>query len=140
MSKIFFYGLFMDQSLLEKMGLHPKIIGPAVLPDFCIHIGNRATLLPSVSCCAYGIVMELADEEISALYADPSVQEYRPERVQVELLDSHKAIDVFCYNLPPELGLAGTNAAYATELARLAESLDFDSAYIEDIAAFAEVS
>ena len=34
MSKIFFYGLFMDRSLLTEKGLHPEIIGPAVLPDY----------------------------------------------------------------------------------------------------------
>ena len=49
MSKIFFYGLFMDQSLLAEKGLHPQVVGPAVLRDYRIHIGERATLLPSTS-------------------------------------------------------------------------------------------
>ncbi len=49
MTKIFFYGLFMDRSLLTEKGLHPEIIGPAVLPDYRIHIGERATLLRSAS-------------------------------------------------------------------------------------------
>ena len=34
MSKIFFYGLYMDRSLLTEKGLHPKMIGPAVLALF----------------------------------------------------------------------------------------------------------
>jgi alkanesulfonate monooxygenase SsuD/methylene tetrahydromethanopterin reductase-like flavin-dependent oxidoreductase (luciferase family) len=58
----------------------------------------------------------------------------------VELLDTSEAVEAYCYNLPRELGLAGANPAYATELSQLAEALQFDSAYVEEIAAFAEVS
>ena len=140
MSKIFFYGLFMDRSLLTEKGLHPEIIGPAVLPDYRIHIGERATLLRSASSRAYGIVMELADQEARALYSEPSVREYTREPVQVELLDTSEAVEAYCYNLPRELGLAGANPAYATELSQLVEALQFDSAYVEEIAAFGEVS
>ena len=60
----------MDRTLLTEKGLHPEIIGPAVLPEYRIHIGERATLLRSASSRAYGIVMELADQEVSALYVD----------------------------------------------------------------------
>ena len=35
---------------------------------------------------------------------------------------------------------AGANPAYATELSRLVEALQFDAAYVEEIAAFDEVS
>ena len=40
MRKIFFYGMFMDRSLLNEKGLHPEIVGPAVLRDYRIHIGD----------------------------------------------------------------------------------------------------
>ena len=140
MSRIFFYGLFMDRSLLTGKGLHPEIIGPAVLPDYRLHIGERATLLRSASSRAYGIVMELADEEVRALYSEPSVREYMRLRVQVELLDTSEAVEAYCYNLPRELGLTGANPAYATELSQLVEALQFDSAYVEEIVAFGEVS
>ncbi|MGE3526431.1 MAG: gamma-glutamylcyclotransferase family protein [Gemmatimonadales bacterium] len=140
MSKIFFYGLFMDRALLVEKGLHPGIIGPAVLPDYRIYIGERATLLRSASSRAYGIVMELPDEEARALYAEPSVREYIPEAVQVELLDTGEAVEADCYNLPPELGRAGANPAYAARLSRLVEALGFDPAYVEEIAAFGEGS
>jgi hypothetical protein len=43
-------------------------------------------------------------------------------------------------NLPHKLGLAGANPAYATELSQLVEALQFDSAYVEEITAFGEVS
>ncbi|MDH3427687.1 MAG: gamma-glutamylcyclotransferase, partial [Gemmatimonadota bacterium] len=118
--------------------LHPEMIGPAVLPDYRIHIGERATLLRSASSRAYGIVMELADHEARTLYSEPSVREYEPVRVQVELLDTGQVVEAYCYNLPRELGLAGANPAYATELSQLVDGLQFDSAYVDEIAAFGE--
>ena len=54
-------------------------------------------------------------------------------------MDTSEAVEAYCYNLPRELGLAGANPAYATELSRLVEALQFDSAYVEEIAAFGEV-
>ena len=140
MSKIFFYGLFMDRSLLTAKGLHPAVVGSAMLPDYRIHIGERATLLRSPSRRAYGIVMELDDEEARSLYADPSVREYVPERVRVELSATGEAVEADCYNLPPQSGLAGTNPAYARELSRLLEALGFDASYVAEVAAFGEVS
>jgi len=140
MSKIFFYGLFMDRALLTEKGLHPEAIGRAVLCDYRIHIGERATLLRSASSRAYGIVMELAEEEACALYSEPSVREYVRERVQVELLDTGESIEAYCYNLPRESGLAGTNPAYAARLSRLVEAQHFDPAYVKEIAAFGDVS
>jgi hypothetical protein len=58
----------------------------------------------------------------------------------VELLDTSEVVEAYCYNLPRALGLAGANPAYATALARLVEALQFDSAYVDEIAAFGEVS
>lgn len=138
MNRIFFYGLFMDRELLVEQGLHPEMVGPAVLPDFRIHIGERATLLPAAGRRAYGVVMALTDAEARALYAEPSVREYVPERVRVELLATGEAVDVACYNLPPDLGLAGSNPAYAAKLSQLVASLGLDPAYVAEIAAFGE--
>ncbi|NNF27154.1 MAG: gamma-glutamylcyclotransferase [Gemmatimonadetes bacterium] len=140
MRTIFFYGLFMDRSLLAGKGLQPEVVGRAVLPDFRIHIGQRATLLRSPDRRAYGVVMTLSDHEAEALYSEPSVREYVPERVRVEVLNTGEGLEADCYNLPPEVGLAGTNPAYATQLSRLVEALEFDPDYVEEIAAFGEPS
>jgi len=138
MTRIFFYGLFMDPTLLAGKGLHPETIGPAVLPGYRLHIGERATLVPSASGRAYGIVMELPEREAHVLYSEPSVRAYRRELVQVSLLASDEVVEAYCYNLPREVGLSGTNPAYAKELSRLAEALQFDSTYVQEIAAFGE--
>jgi hypothetical protein len=140
MEKIFFYGLFMDLTLLTEKGLHPVTIGPAALSDYRIHIGERATLLPSPSSRAFGIVMELSELEAHALYSEPSVRAYRRERVQVALLASDEVVNAYCYNLPRDLGQVGTNPKYAKELSRLVEALQLDSAYAREVAAFGEPS
>ena len=82
--------------------------------------------------------MELADQEARALYSEQSVREYIRERVQVELLDTGEVVEAYCYNLPRESSLAGANPAYAAALSQLVEALRFDSAYVEEIAAFGE--
>jgi hypothetical protein len=84
--------------------------------------------------------MELPDREARALYSEPSVREYKRERVQVQLLDTNETVEAYCYNLPRKLGLAGANPAYATKLSLLVEALHFDSTYTAEIAAFAERS
>jgi len=139
MSKMFFYGLFMDRTLLVDKGLHPETVGPAVLSDYRIHIGERATLVPSPSSRAYGIVMELSDQEAHALYSEPSVRAYERETVLVTLLDSDQVVEAYCYNLPLEMALTGTNPGYASRLSRLVEALELDSEYAREIAAFASM-
>lgn len=137
MSTIFFYGLFMDETLLVEKGLRPTPVGKAVLPDFRIHIGERATLLPSPGSRAYGIVMRLTADEARALYADPSVREYEPVEVRVRLLDTDEIVDADCYNLPARTALTGANPAYARQLSDLVKALGFDSGYADEIAGFA---
>jgi hypothetical protein len=136
MSTIFFYGLFMDKALLEEQGLHPSAIGPARLSDYRIHIGDRATLIPSVGSTVYGIVMSLSDEEAESLYAAPSVSDYRPESVDVDLIDAGEVLQVLCYNLPQDAALVGANSSYATKLSKLANDLCFESTYVDEIARF----
>ena len=137
MSTVFFYGLFMDETLLAQKGLHPTVHGKAVLPEFRIHIGNRATLVPSAASRAYGVVMQLADDEVRSLYSDPSVSEYEPVAVRVQYLDTDEAVEADCYNLPPRTAHAGANPAYAVQLSELVQALVFDSGYADEIAEFA---
>jgi hypothetical protein len=137
MRTIFFYGLFMDEALLAQKGLHPTTLGRAVLPEFRIHIGDRATLVPSAGSRAYGVVMQLAADEVRSLYSEPSVSEYEPVAVRVRFLDSAGTVDADCYNVPPPSGHAGANPAYVVQLSELVRELGFDSGYADEIAEFA---
>lgn len=138
MSTIFFYGLFMDEALLAEMGFRPTTLGRAVLPGFRIHVGDRATLVPSDGSRAYGVVMQLADDEVRSLYSDPSVSEYEPVAVRVRFLGTDEVFEADCYNLPPRIAQAGANPAYAVQLSELVRGLGFDSDYADEIAEFAD--
>ncbi len=105
MRTIFFYGLFMDRSLLTAKGLQPEDRRAAELRNYRFHIGERATLVPAPGRRVFGVVMGLQPQEVDALYADPSVREYRRERVQVELLASHELLKADCYVLPRDQSL-----------------------------------
>ncbi len=136
MKNVFFYGLFMDDALLVERGLKPRVIGPAVLWNYRIHIAARATLLPAGSQRALGVVMQLTEEELSELYAEPSVRDYAPTSVEVELLGQGETITAECYNLPTESALTGTNPSYAARLSQLVERLDLDPEYVGEIRGF----
>jgi hypothetical protein len=43
-TRVFFYGLYMDATLLESMGFQPRQVGAARLDNYQINIGERATL------------------------------------------------------------------------------------------------
>lgn len=77
--EVFFYGLFMDAELLHSKGAHPENVRMAAVPGFELRIGQRATLLPKSSACAWGILMQLTHAEIEQLYSEPSVQPTDPK-------------------------------------------------------------
>lgn len=133
MQRIFFYGLFMDADLLRGMGLHPTVTGPASLPGYQIRIGNRATLIPGSGSTAYGMLIELPDDEANALYSAPDVSDYLPEEVDAVLLSDHTSVSCLCYNLSLDNLGTTVNTQYAEQLSALALRLGFPPDYATDI-------
>ncbi len=129
--KVFFYGLFMDESLLATKGIEPSGESSGFVDDYTLRIGERATLIRSAGGRAYGVMMEIAPSEATELYAEDSVADYLPEPVTVELMDGTR-VQATCYNLPVEK-VTGTNAEYAKSLLDLATRLDFPDSYLEQI-------
>ncbi len=132
--EVFFYGLFMDEAILRKNGVNPANPRKGHLNNYTLKIGNRASLIPCENEKAYGIVMEVDDEEAVQLYAEKSVADYIPEKVKV-VINAGEELSATCYNLPLEL-LTGTNESYARSLYELARKLDFPEAYLEKINQF----
>jgi hypothetical protein len=125
---VFFYGLFMDVEALRARGLHPVNARKACVPGMALRIGQRATLIPDPSRCAYGFVIGLSHEELAQLYAEPSVAEYRPEAVIAQLPDQ-SLIPALCFNLPPSPGSQAVNPEYAAQLRGVAERLGLPADY-----------
>lgn len=123
----------MNVNLLEDLGLHPEAIGPAVLPDFQIRIGDRATLVPNPGSMSYGIVTELSDNEANALYTRQGLSDYRPETVDAILVHDRSVQHSFCYNLPQDALGSKANAEYAKKLSTLVLELGFPPAYGDEI-------
>ncbi|MCW8926387.1 MAG: gamma-glutamylcyclotransferase [Xanthomonadales bacterium] len=128
---VFFYGLFMDRSLLASRGINPSTAALAYVDGYGLRIGERATLVPDESNRAHGILMTMRAEDVRALYADESVADYVPESVWVVLPDGTLKRAV-CYTLP-QSELGGTNPQYAKSLLILAVKLGLPSAYLKQI-------
>jgi hypothetical protein len=128
---VFFYGLFMDESLLASKGISPSRTTVGHVDGYGLRIGRRATLVPDESNRAYGVLMTLRAEDSSALYSEESVADYVSESVSVVLPDGTLESAV-CYILP-ESELVGTNSEYASSLLALAGKLGLPCDYLQQI-------
>lgn len=135
---VFFYGLFMDESVLASKGVYPRNQAIAYVDGFRLRIGERATLLPEEKSRAYGVLMEITQEDAAALYSEEGVADYVAQPVTVSLPDGPR-VSAVSYNLPVAK-LAGTNPAYASDLLALATRLGFPDSYLEHIRRATEVS
>jgi hypothetical protein len=131
MVRVFFYGLFMDQNLLAAKGIESSEARIGFLDGYALRIGERATLVRDPDFCAWGVVMEIAPDKATELYAEESVADYSPEPVIVELMDG-KQVEATCYNLPGD-EVIGTNKEYAESLLEVATRLDFPQSYLDQI-------
>ncbi|WP_282607724.1 gamma-glutamylcyclotransferase family protein [Pelagibius sp. Alg239-R121] len=134
--EVFFYGLFMDREALLTEGYHP---GPAVLASlsgYALHIGQRATLVPSSGRTAWGMMMALPAGEIERLYSGASVSAYRPEAVLVKSAEG-TPVPALCYNLM-RLEESAPNRDYARKLAAVAARLALPEVFIAEIERFSQ--
>ena len=129
---VFFYGLFMDDAVLREKGLNPKDRRVAFVENFCLVIGNRATLVPCADQTAHGVLFSLTHTEVDALYGEASVSAYRPEAVSARLADG-SVIPALCFNLPVPPSPAERNPQYASRLRELAARIGLPSNYVSSI-------
>ena len=130
---IFFYGLFMDSDVLQEYHINVINSRQAYVQDYALMIGHRATLVLAPGARAYGMVMSLMHEEIDKLYANPGLEDYRPEAMLVRLLEG-QIVPALCYNLLKAPTLEEANAEYAERLRELLSKLNFPAGYIASIA------
>ena len=128
---VFFYGLFMDESLLASKGICPTESTIGYVDGFGLHIGKRATLLPEANSRAYGVLMKIASDDLEVLYSESSVSDYVAESVVVTL-PGNTQVSAVCYNLPAAK-LTGANPEYAAALLTLATSLGLPDSYLGQI-------
>ena len=129
--KVFFYGLFMSESLLATKGIKPTEVSVGFVDGYRLRIGERATLVRRLNGRAYGAMMDIAVSEATQLYADDSVADYLPEPVTVVLMDGTE-VEATCYNLP-SAKVVGTNRDYAGSLLQVASRLGLPDTYLDEI-------
>lgn len=81
---VFFYGSFINRTVLKRAGYSPARIEVARLWGFDIRFAPLATLAPSDRACVYGILTEATHDELRRLYGENWVSSYLPEAVVVE--------------------------------------------------------
>ena len=129
---VFFYGLFMDEALLRAKGLNPQNRRLAMVENFKLVIGERATLVPSAGGKVHGVIFSLTQTELDSLYAEASVSVYRPESVMAQV--EHGAIvPALCFNLPAAPAANERNPQYAAKLKELAERIGLPAEYVATI-------
>lgn len=130
--EVFFYGLFMDDSLLRSrgiVGLNPR---PATVEEFGLRIGKRATLVPARHERSYGMVMGLTHQELKGLYSGPGLEHYLPEAVTCTTL-AGEVVSALCYNLPTAPASDEVNEEYAGQLRAVLAKLGFPAEYVERV-------
>lgn len=130
--EVFFYGLFMDEKLLEGKGVQPTDIRPAVIPGFALRIGARAALIPTPAGQVHGLLMKLSHADIERLYSEPSVRAYRVEPV-LAIANDGARVAALCYNLAAPPSPDERNAEYASKLRSLAQRVGLPSDYVASI-------
>lgn len=127
--RVFFYGLFMEMTLLREMGFTPENDVKAKLEHYQIRIGRRAGLIPEKNAVAYGVVAALSIEDLERLYSTPGVEAYRPMTITVKRMADNHDIETICYNLSKsEIG-EPVNSTYSLELSQLVRRLGFPDSY-----------
>ncbi len=129
---VFFYGLFMDEDLLRTKDLNPRNRRLACLENYALMIGARATLVPEEGSSVHGVLFTLTQNEIDALYSDPSVSMYRPEEVTARTSDGN-VVTSLCFNLSTPPGADERNPEYAAKLKDLARRIGLPQDYVDSI-------
>jgi len=78
------------------------------------------------------MLMDLTHAELDRLYADPSVQAYRPEPVIASLMDG-SIVAALCFNLPAVPAEVQSNLEYAGKLRIVAKRMGLPESYIASI-------
>ena len=130
--EVFFYGLFMNETLLREKGLRPEDRRLASVEGFRLVIGERATLVRCEGGEVHGVLFSLTRGEVEALYSEESVSAYRSEVVSARASDGRVA-QALCFNLPAPPSIDERNPLYASKLRRLAERLGLPAGYVSSI-------
>lgn len=134
---VFFYGSYMNRSVLAAVGLAPDAWEVARLHGFDVVIEPLANLLPRDGATAYGALALATHAELDRLYAHAREVlggVYLPWPVLVERRDGAWRA-ALCY-LAPAMNPAPADAAYVDRIVAPARDLGFPDWYVARLQGF----
>jgi len=131
---VFWYGSYMNFSVLREVNLEPEAFEVARLSGFDIQIAPRANLVRSDRDCVYGIVATATHEELARLYAHAEKvlgERYLPE---VETRDGkwQPAMTYICPSMEPR----PPDREYVERIVEAARQLGFPGWYMARLESF----
>jgi len=76
---VFFYGLYMDPDMLMDKKVEAKNPRPAIIADYGLKLGNRATLLRAPGKFSIGMLYSITHAELHSLYWGAGLDAYGAE-------------------------------------------------------------
>ena len=128
----FFYGLYMDDTVLRGAGVTPHAPRKARADGYVLKIGKRATLVKAPSGSTWGMVYAPTPDDLAKLYGAPGLEVYRPEEIEVAL-ENRAIIPARVYNLPHAPAPEERNPDYAEKLRAAMTRLGFPTGYVASI-------
>jgi Gamma-glutamyl cyclotransferase, AIG2-like len=129
--RVFFYGSYMNRSVLREAQLSPERFEVARLDGFDIRIAPRANLVPSPKHCVYGLLAEATHAELARLYAHAKEvlgERYLPYPVLARTRDE-AFWPALCY-IAPSMAPAEADPAYVDRIVKPAREFGFPEWYI----------
>jgi len=134
----FFYGSFINLTVLKQYQVFPEEIQKAKLEGFDIRIEPLATLAQDNTSTTYGIVCKVTHEELETLYNLDWVAKYNPEAVIVETEDGNQIPALTYISDPPDKSPAAQD--YVLRIVEPAKDLGFPDWYIDMLKQFLVVN
>jgi hypothetical protein len=135
--EVFFYGSYMNRSVLAEVGLAPDLWERASLAGFDIVIAPRANLIPSPGTTVFGVLATASHAELDRLYSharDVLGETYLPHPVLVETRTG-LARPALCY-IAPHMIERPAEPDYVDRILEPAGSLDFPFWYLARLESF----
>jgi AIG2-like family len=134
---VFFYGSYMNLTVLREVNFLPEKWGVARLDGFDIRIGPRANLVDSDRHCVYGTLATATHAELSRLYThaqDVLGELYLPEAVLVQTQEGlwRPALCYICPHMEPK----PPDNAYVDRIIKPARECGFPEWYVARLESF----
>ena len=127
----FFYGLYMDRELLEKMGMVPLEVKKARLEGYQIDFRGKVKLVPRHDQAVWGTIIKLSQSDLAKMYSSVATSAYKPQPATA-ITEEGEQVQVVFYNLPEDQNVE-VNTAYLRILIGIIERVDLPATYIKEL-------